>query len=94
MSKTCSSKAKITNRYGLHARPATDFATAAAGFQSDILVRNDEGQADGKSVMELMMLAATQGSEIEITCSGPDAKHALTLLIDLVTRGFDEEPDE
>lgn len=94
MSETCSSKAKIINRYGLHARPATDFALAAAGFESDILVRHEDGQADGKSVMELMMLAATQGTEIEINCSGPDAKDALSLLIDLVARGFDEDPDE
>lgn len=94
VSETCSSKTKIINRYGLHARPATDFAQAAAGFQSEILVRNEDGQADGKSVMELMMLAATQGSEIEISCSGPDAKNALALLIDLVARGFDEDPDE
>ncbi len=85
---------KITNRYGLHARPATDFAQAAAGFQSDIKVRSDDDEADGKSVMELMMLAATNGTEIEILCSGPDAKDALAHLADLVARGFDEEGDD
>ena len=93
MSETCSSKMKIQNRYGLHARPATDFAQAAAVFKSDITVKHDDGAADGKSVMELMMLAATQGTEIEILCSGPDAKDALTHLADLVARGFDESDD-
>lgn len=93
MSETCSSKLKITNRYGLHARPATDFAQAAAGFESDIRVKHDDEQADGKSVMELMMLAATQGTEIEILCSGPDAQDALSHLADLVARGFDETDD-
>ncbi len=93
MSETCSSKLKITNRYGLHARPATDFAQAAAGFEANITVKYDQEEADGKSVMELMMLAATQGTEIEIRCSGPDAKDALSHLADLVARGFDETDD-
>ena len=90
MSNTRSSILKITNRYGLHARPATDFAQTAAGFQAKIKVRHENEEADGKSVMELMMLAATHGAEIEITCCGPDADRALTDLSDLVSRGFDE----
>ncbi|MEX0876541.1 MAG: HPr family phosphocarrier protein [Phycisphaerales bacterium] len=94
MSESCSSKVKIVNRYGLHARPATDFAQAAAGFASDIRVRLEEGDADGKSVMELMMLAATHGTEIEVVCTGEDAKDALAHLSDLVSRGFDEEEEE
>jgi len=85
---------KITNRFGLHARPATDFAQAAAGFQSNVLVRADDDEADGKSVMELMMLAATQGTEIEILCSGPDAQDALMHLAQLVARGFDEDNED
>ena len=91
MSKVCSSKLKIINRYGLHARPATDFAQAASEFKSDIRVRNDDDDADGKSVMELMMLAATQGTEIEVICCGDDAKEALEHLASLINRGFDEE---
>lgn len=94
MSKSCSSKVKIVNRYGLHARPATDFAQAANGFVSDVRVRNDDDDADGKSVMELMMLAATQGTELELTCVGEDAKAALEHLASLVSRGFDEDEDE
>lgn len=94
MSEHCSSKLKITNRYGLHARPATDFAQAAAGFKSNIKVRSDDDEADGKSVMELMMLAATQGTEIEILCSGPDAQDALSYLAELVARGFDEDGED
>jgi len=94
VSNTCSSKMKIVNRYGLHARPATDFAQAASGFQADVLVRHEDSEADGKSVMELMMLAATHGAEIEILCSGPDAQNALDFLAQLVARGFDEDGDE
>ncbi len=91
MSESCSSRVKIVNRYGLHARPATDFAQAANSFVSDIRVRSDDDDADGKSVMELMMLAATKGTEIEVVCVGKDAKAALELLASLVNRGFDEE---
>lgn len=82
---------KIVNRYGLHARPATDFAQAANEFKSDVRVRNDDEDADGKSVMELMMLAATKGTELEVVCKGDDAQEALAHLASLVQRGFDEE---
>ena len=94
LSKSCSSKVRITNRYGLHARPATDFAQAANEFSSDIRVRCEDEDADGKSVMELMMLAATQGTELEVICIGDDAKDALEHLASLVNRGFDEDEDE
>ena len=93
MSKVCSSKVKIINRQGLHARPAMDFAQTASGFISDVRVRIDDDDADGKSVMELMMLAATQGTEIEVTCVGEDAEDALKHLASLVKRGFDEEDE-
>lgn len=94
MSKVCSSKVKIVNRQGLHARPAMDFAQAAGGFASDVRVRSDDDDADGKSVMELMMLAATMGTEIEVTCVGEDAEAALKHLASLVKRGFDEDDDD
>lgn len=93
MSKTCSSKLKIINRQGLHARPATDFAQAATSFASQIRVRFDDEDADGKSVMELMMLAAMHGAEIEVICTGDDADDALSHLASLVARGFDEYDD-
>lgn len=93
MSKTCSSKVKIINRQGLHARPAMEFVQAASVFLSDVRVRSDQDDADGKSVMELMMLAATQGTEIEVICVGADAEDALAHLASLVSRGFDEEED-
>ena len=93
MSKVCSSKVKIVNRQGLHARPAMDFAQAASEFVSDVRVRSDDDDADGKSVMELMMLAATQGTEIEVTCVGADAELALKHLASLIDRGFDEEDE-
>jgi phosphocarrier protein HPr len=89
----CSAKLTITNKYGLHARPATDFAQSAMEFASDIRVITNAENADGKSIMELMMLAATQGTVIEVVCKGKDAKEALDHLASMINRGFDEEDD-
>ncbi len=91
LGEQCSAKLTISNKYGMHARPATDFAQGAMGFQSEIRVIAGPEKADGKSVMELMMLAATKGTEIEVICNGDDAKEALDHLASLVKRGFDEE---
>ncbi len=93
MGDQCSAKLTITNKYGLHARPATDFAHSAMKFDSEIRVATDSENADGKSIMELMMLAATKGTEIEVICKGQDAKEALEHLASLVKRGFDEEDE-
>ena len=91
MGDQCSAKLTIINKYGLHARPATDFAQTAMGFASDIRVITNAENADGKSIMELMMLAATKGTELEIVCKGNDAKEALEHLASMIKRGFDEE---
>ncbi|MEM9374199.1 MAG: HPr family phosphocarrier protein [Planctomycetota bacterium] len=91
MSETRSAKVTVVNKYGLHARPATDFAATAMKFDSEVLVRAGESQADGKSIMDLMMLAATMGTRLEIRCTGGDADDCLRQLSDLVGRGFDED---
>ena len=84
-------KVTITNKLGLHARPAMAFADTAAQFKSDILVIKAGNKFDGKSIMNLMMLAATQGTELEIAATGPDADDALAALKTLVESNFDEE---
>ncbi len=86
-------KVVIRNRLGLHARPAMAFVDAAAGFESAITVRREDASEtiDGKSIMQMMMLAATQGTALEITCEGDDAERACIALKALVERGFDEE---
>jgi len=93
VSDSCSAKLTIPNRYGLHARPATDFAAIAGGFESQVRVRAGDEDADGKSVMELMFLAATMGTQIEVVCVGIDADACLDALRDLVERGFNEDDD-
>ncbi len=93
MSKTASAIVIVANKLGLHARPATLFASAAAGVKADIKVRRcDYGDAvDGKSIMQMMMLAATHGTDIEITADGSDAPEALELLVKLFETGFRED---
>lgn len=81
----------IENKYGLHARPAAELVKAAQRFSSDIWVRKDELEVNGKSIMGIMMLAAERGSEIVIRATGPDAEEAVSALCDLVSGRFGEE---
>lgn len=80
----------IINKRGLHARAAARFATVSAGFQSHVLVRHGNLQANGKSIMSLMMLAAPLGSTLLIQAKGEDCQAALSALKNLVDARFDE----
>ncbi len=93
MSQTALAVVTVANKLGLHARPATLFAETASGLAANIKVRRCDGgeSVDGTSIMQMMLLAATQGTEIEITASGPDSQKALDALIRLVESGFREE---
>ncbi len=82
---------KIINPLGLHARPAMSFVDTANGFDSDIQVRKGDQVVDGKSIMQMMMLAATKGTELEVEAAGPDAADAIAALRELVDRKFDED---
>lgn len=84
-------QATIVNRLGLHARPAMSFVDAAAAFEANIIVRKGDTQVDGKSIMEMMMLAATRGSTLEIIAEGSDADAACDALAALVAEGFGED---
>ena len=84
-------QATVMNRLGLHARPAMSFVDMAATFASEVRVRKDDTEVNGKSIMEVMMLAASQGSVLEIVCDGADAEKAAKALKALVDSGFDEE---
>lgn len=81
----------IVNRLGLHARPAMAFVDLASTFKASVTVRREDTEVDGKSIMQMMMLAATQGTTLEVTAEGDDADKALEALNELVARGFDEE---
>ena len=74
----------ITNKLGLHARPAAKFVKVANRFESDIWVEKDDEQVNGKSIMGLMMLAAGHGSRILVSVEGGDAETAIAGLEKLI----------
>ncbi len=83
----------VRNRLGLHARPATAFAQTASRFRCSVRVRR-AGEAewiDGKSVMQMLLLAATAGTSLEVECNGADAAEAEQAIAALADRQFDEE---
>ena len=81
----------ISNKLGIHARPAAQFVKTANRFKADVFVEKDGEEVDGKSIMGLMMLAAGPGSKILVEASGPDAEAALSALAQLVESRFDED---
>ena len=82
----------IGNALGLHARAAAKFVHTAGRFVSRIRVTRGSREMDGKSIMGLLLLAASHGTSITIAADGPDESQALDALCDLVNRGFDEGP--
>jgi phosphocarrier protein len=81
----------ICNQRGLHARAAAKFVKLAGSYEAQIVVVKDGTEVPGRSIMGLMMLAATPGTEIELRASGGDAAAALEALAGLVRDGFNEE---
>ncbi|HEY5047953.1 MAG TPA: HPr family phosphocarrier protein [Rhizomicrobium sp.] len=82
---------RVVNKKGLHARAAAKIVEAAARFQSQISVTRDHQSVDALSIMGLMMLAASMGSEIRIEAHGPDAEEALHAILALVEAKFGED---
>lgn len=83
-------KIKITNPQGLHARPASSFVKLACRFESEVTVKKGPDAVNGKSIMGLMTLAASEGSELEIEVSGPDAEKALEELSSFLSSDKEE----
>ena len=82
---------RVTNKLGIHARPAAMFVKTANRFSCDIFVEKDGEKVNGKSIMGLMMLAAGPGSTITITAEGAEADAAVAALAELVTNRFEED---
>ena len=81
----------VTNKLGIHARPAAMFVKLATRFASDIFVEKDGEKVNGKSIMGLMMLAAGPGSKLMVEANGGDAAQALVEIEALLKRKFDED---
>ncbi len=81
----------IVNKLGLHARAAAKFVTLASSFASDIKVARNGQEVNGKSIMGVMMLAASRGTDITLIADGDDEKDALNRLAELIAQRFGEE---
>jgi len=81
---------EIVNKLGLHARAAVLLVQASARYEAKVTVAKDGQEVDGRSIMGVMMLAAEQGSQIEVTTTGPDAQAALEAITELVANKFNE----
>ena len=82
----------IRNQLGLHARACALFVKLAARFQAEVFVARDDLEVNGKSIMGVMMLAAEEGSTIQVRTEGPDERVALAALQELVDGKFGGEP--
>ena len=71
---------------GLHARPAAQFVKTAKEFSSEIMVVKDDKEANAKSSMKIMTLAAKKGDEIVIRAEGEDAQEAVNALVELISQ--------
>ncbi|HOV77611.1 MAG TPA: HPr family phosphocarrier protein [Sedimentisphaerales bacterium] len=84
---------EIRNADGLHMRPAMQFVDLASRFDCEVSVSNGQTAADGKSIMQMSMLAATCGTRLKVRAEGPDAEKAIEALRELVeVRLFGEPP--
>lgn len=81
----------VPNRAGLHARAAAKLVATAASFQSRIELSNGEKTVDGKSILSLMLLAAPQGSELQLRLEGADEQDALKAIMTLLEQRFGED---
>jgi phosphocarrier protein HPr len=80
----------IVNPRGLHARASRKLAELALRYDAQVLVRREDGEADATSLMDLMMLGAGIGCEIEVEAQGAQAEEAMTAIAALVEDGFGE----
>jgi phosphocarrier protein len=84
-------RVKIKNRLGLHARAAARFVHTASRFKARVTVARNGKTMDGKSILGILLLAASRGSELDLTAEGEDEAPALEALITLVESGFGED---
>ena len=80
----------ICNAKGLHARAAARCVKLLEEFDANVTIRHRDMAVAGDSILDLMLLAASPGAELELSAEGPQAEAALCALADLVSRGFDE----
>lgn len=81
----------IQNQRGLHARASAKFVKVAGAYDAEVMVRKNDTEVSGCSIMGLMMLAASPGSQIELRATGPAAEDVVNALTALIVSKFDED---
>lgn len=81
---------EIINKLGLHARAAAKLVSLASKFTSEVQLRKNNQEVNAKSIMGVMMLAASQGTRLELSVSGEDEQEALDAIIELINDRFGE----
>lgn len=84
-------KITIKNKLGLHARAAVKFVNLANRFGASVRIVKDGNEIDGKSILGILTLAATQGTVIQLAASGKDEEAAVGALAELIANRFDEK---
>jgi len=80
----------IINKLGLHARAAAKLVNTASAHAAEVLIRKNGQEVNGKSIMGVMMLAASQGTQIQLRISGEDEQAAMQALVELIDNRFGE----
>ncbi len=89
--QTCRATVTLTNRSGLHARPAYLLVQTANAYAASLRVGRDGTVVDGKSIMAIMMLAAEAGTALELTAEGPDCEDLVRAVCALIEAKFGED---
>ena len=89
--KSARATAAIVNKKGLHARASAKFVETAAKFRAEVTVTKGDASVSGRSIMGLMMLAASLGTTIELQAEGEEAQEALRALLTLIAARFHED---
>lgn len=84
------SKITIINKLGLHARAAAKLVNTATAFSSHIQLGNNQRMVDAKSIMSVMMLAASKGTTLELEIDGRDESQALQAIEEIINEKFGE----
>jgi phosphocarrier protein len=88
---TIEQEVTILNKRGLHARAAARFVKLAGQYDANITVTHKDTSVSGRSIMGLMMLAASPGSQIRLSAYGPQAEVAIAAIADLIAAKFEED---
>ena len=81
----------LTNKLGIHVRPASLISKTASKFKSNFIIRNDDMEINGKSVMGIMMLGAGNGTELELEFDGVDEQEMMQEIVEIFEDKFGEE---